>query len=57
MITNQFSNMCSQIKMSHSIHMLSIQIDTKSIELVQQHQIVLVCKSYVRLLDSLEYVV
>ena len=27
--------------MSHSIHRLSIQIDTKSIELVQQHQIVL----------------
>ena len=32
--------------MSHSIHRLSIQIDTKSIELVQQHQIVLICKPY-----------
>ena len=47
--------------------MLSIQIDTKSLELeVQQHQIVLLCKPYenefsimyllnaVRLLDTLE---
>ena len=38
--------MYRQIEMSHSIHMLSIQIDTKSLEfgfltLVQQHQIVL----------------
>ena len=33
--------------MSHSIHRLSIQIDTKSIELVtQQHGIVLFCKRY-----------
>ena len=34
------------IKRSHSIHMLSIQIGTKSFELVQQHQIVLLCKPY-----------
>ena len=32
------------IEMSHSIHMSSIQIDTKSLTLVQQHQIVLLCK-------------
>ena len=31
---------------SLSIHMLSIQIDTKSIELVKQHQIVLSSKPY-----------
>ena len=43
--------MYRQIKMSHSIHMLSIQIDTKSLEfgfltLVQQHQIVLFYMPY-----------
>ena len=35
--------------------MLSIQIDTISLELlpsVQQHQIVLLCKPYVRLIDT-----
>ena len=37
-----FSNMYDQIKMSHSTHMLSIQIDTKPS--VQQYQIVLFCK-------------
>ena len=46
--------------MSHSIHMLSIQIDTKSLEFgylttVQQYLIVLICKDYVPLLDTLEY--
>ena len=46
-----------QIKRSHSIHMLSIQIDTKILELVilpsvQQHQIVLFCKPYVHLIDT-----
>ena len=40
------------IKRSHSIHMLSIQIDTKSFELVQQHQIVLLCKLYIVVLLS-----
>ena len=35
-----------QIKMSHSIHMPSIQIDTKRLKLVIQHQIVLLCKPY-----------
>ena len=39
--------MYGQIKKSHSIDMLSIQIDTSSLELVsQQHQIVLLCKPY-----------
>ena len=35
-------------KVSHSIDMLSIQIDTKNIDhsLVQQHRIVLICKQY-----------
>ena len=47
-----------QIKMSHSIHMLSIQIDTKSLE---QHQIVLFCNVFfhyvfLRLLDTLVYI-
>ena len=32
--------------MSHFIHILSIQIDTESLKLVQQHQIVLLCKPY-----------
>ena len=32
--------------MSHSIHMFSIQIDTKSLELVKQYQIVLFRKPY-----------
>ena len=32
--------------MSHSIRMLSIQIDTKSLKLVYQHQIVLFGKPY-----------
>ena len=65
-------HMYGKIKRSHSIHMLSIQIDTKSYSTsVQQHQIVLVCKQNreiefsityvrlidaVRLLDTLEYV-
>ena len=45
--------MSSQINGSHSIHMLSIQIDTKSFEfgfltLVQQHQIVLFVDEYFR---------
>ena len=31
--------MYDQIKMSHSIHMLSIQIDDKSFELVIRHQV------------------
>ena len=36
-----------QIKTSNSIHMLNIEINTKSIEMVtQQHQIVLFCKPY-----------
>ena len=34
-----------QVKMSHSIYMFSIQIDTKSLELGQQHQIVPFYKS------------
>ena len=39
--------MYGYIKRSHSIHMLSIQIDTKShLPSVQQHQIVLLCKPY-----------
>ena len=46
MITNQNSIMCSQFKMSHSIHMLSIQIDIKRLESVQQRQIVLLCEPY-----------
>ena len=40
----------SAIKISHTIHMLNIQIDTKSLELVtlwnQQHQFVPFCKQY-----------
>ena len=55
-----------QVKMNHSIYMFSIQIDTKSLELGQQHQIVPFCKpcemefflmqfmGVVRLLDTLE---
>ena len=46
--------------MSHSFHMLSIQIDTKTLNSFQQHQIVLLCKLYkkggfhdVRLLDPM----
>ena len=34
------------IKMSHSINILSVQIDTKRFKLVQQHQIVLLCNLY-----------
>ena len=56
--------------MSHSIDIFNIQIDTKSFELVQQHQIVLLSKSIllrtfwnpnapnldaVRLIDTLSY--
>ena len=33
--------------------MLSNQIDTKRLELVQQRQIVLLCKPYVRILEQL----
>ena len=39
--------------------MFRIQIATKSLELVQQHQIVLLCKEFivaVRLLDILEFI-
>ena len=48
----QFSAICGQIKMSHSIYMLSIQFNTKSLvfvifSLVKQNQIVLLCKPYV----------
>ena len=32
--------------MSHSINILSIQIDTKRFKSVQQHQTVLLCKLY-----------
>ena len=35
---NRTCTLYSQIKMSHSIHMLSIQIDTKSLELAINHQ-------------------
>ena len=36
-----------QIKMSHSIHVLNVQIDTKILEFViQQHKIELFCKPY-----------
>ena len=41
------SVLLGQTEQSHSIHMLSIQIDT-SLESVQQHQIVLRCKPYER---------
>ena len=55
--------------MSHSIHVLNIQIDTKTLEFViQQHKIEFLCKPYetefsikvslignVRLLETLEY--
>ena len=34
--------------MSHSIHISSIQFDTKSLELFGQHQIVLLCNPYER---------
>ena len=34
------------IKMSHSIHMLSSHIDTEILCSVQQHQIILLCKPY-----------
>ena len=58
-----------QIKMSHSIHVLNIQIDTKTLEFViQQHKIEFLCKPYetefsikvslignVRLLETLEF--
>ena len=42
-----------QIKRSHSIHMLSIQIDTKTVELVIHHQfnnikLSSICKLYKR---------
>ena len=33
-----------QIKMSQSIHTLNIQIDTKSLELIMQHQIAHISK-------------
>ena len=55
--------MYDQIKKSHSIHMLSIQINTTRFDhfpLVEQHQIVLLCKPYVmefsifRLLDAVQ---
>ena len=44
--------MSSQIKMSHSIHMLSIQIDTKSLYIGyspsgQQHQIDRLCEFFI----------
>ena len=42
-------------KKSHSIHMLSIQIDKKSLELVQQHQIVLLCKPYETVCTVIRY--
>ena len=35
---NRTCTLYSQIKMSHSIHMLSIQIDTKSLELLIHYQ-------------------
>ena len=41
-----------QVKGSHSIHMLNIQIDTKSFEPVLQQQSVLLCKPYVHIIDS-----
>ena len=40
------NNHTHEIKRSHTIYMLSIEIDTKSLESVQQHQIVLLCKPY-----------
>ena len=36
--------------------MLSNQIDTKRLKLVQQRQIVLLCKPYVRILEQLEVI-
>ena len=44
--TIRFLGIFLPIKMSHSMYMLSIQIDTQKFESVKQHQIVLLYKSY-----------
>ena len=60
-IFNRVSNNRTYVKTSHFIDMSNIQIDTKSLELIQQHQIVLLFRPfeteflhYVRLLDTHE---
>ena len=40
------NNHTHEIKRSHTIYMSSIEIETKSLESVQQHQIVPLCKPY-----------
>ena len=59
-MTREYNNR-TYVKTSHFIDMLNIQIDIKSLELIEQHQIVLLFKPfeteflhYVRLLDTHE---
>ena len=40
--------------MSHSIHMLSIQINTELLELIVDHQIVLFCQPYERKFSTID---